>query len=320
MEKPLVPASWKTAVLLADFPGQSPGTPLLEVYGETLVERTFHKAREFFDKIFIVSGSLSQKSDIEHRVPDADVVLNTRNKGLLGDMLAGLNACSSEYAFVGTCNLPLLNTKVLLHMFSSAKGKQAVIPKYVSGKIEPLHAVYKTRPAITALQQAIFDDQMDPIHFIERMPLAYFLPVGELIGIDQKLETFFNVCSETDLEIVKDRFKKKVFKKRLTKATSICSGIKKEQETDSTAYYIVPGTEEEHQVTFNKRKNTWTCDCKYYTMKACFCSHILAAQKSRTAGQQDSGTETNPRPYVPTSLRPHVPPSPRPCAGGNQYA
>jgi molybdopterin-guanine dinucleotide biosynthesis protein A len=225
---------WKTAVLLTDFPGQAKGVPFLEIHGETLLERTYYKAREFFDKIFIVSNSLREKSDIERKVSDADVVLNLKNKGL--------------------------------------------IPKYANGNTEMLHAVYRTRPTIAALQNALFDEQKD---FLQNLSLVTYLPVGELTDFDKKLETFFNLKSESELSIVKSRFNKKVYKNRLKKADTLYKDIVKEKETAVTAYYCVPGTEEEHSVTFNKRKESWGCDCKYYTMKACYCSHILAAQKHR---------------------------------------
>jgi len=272
--------TWKTAVLLADFPGQAPGTPFLEVYGETLLERTFYKAKGFFDKIFIVASSLKQKSAIEKKV-DADVVLNLKNAGLLGDLLAGLKACTTAYAFVGTCNMVFLNKKTLGHLFSKKNTSQAIIPKYMNGNIEPLHALYKVRPAISALQDAIYDEKKDAVHFLQNLSQVHYLPVGEFSEFDPKLETFFKVRSENELSIVKDRFKNKVYKKRLKKADNLCSNIVKENETASTAYYKVPGTDEAHLVTFNKRKNAWVCDCKYYTMKACYCSHILAVQKCR---------------------------------------
>jgi hypothetical protein len=177
--------------------------------------------------------------------------------------------------------MPFLNKKVLSHIFSKAESSQAVIPKYVNGKLEPLHALYKTRPSIKALQDAIYDEKTQAWNFIQNIPQVNYLPVGELSDFDKKLETFFTVCSEPEMSLVKDRFKKKVYKKRLQKAEKLQSGIVKENETASTAYYKVPGTEEEHSVTFNKRKNSWGCDCKYYTMKACYCSHILAVQKLR---------------------------------------
>ncbi|MFH1450929.1 MAG: NTP transferase domain-containing protein, partial [archaeon] len=176
--------TWKTAVLLADFPGQNPDTLFLEIYGESILERTFHKAREFFDKIFIVAGSLKQKSVIERKISDADVVLNLKNKGLIGDILAGLKACTTEYAFVGTCNMPFLNKKVLAHIFSK-QDAQAVIPKYVNGEIEPLHALYKTRPTIKALQDALGDDKTDAIHFIRNISQVNYLPVGEFSEVDK---------------------------------------------------------------------------------------------------------------------------------------
>jgi molybdopterin-guanine dinucleotide biosynthesis protein A len=223
--------------------------------------------------------SLKEKSDLERKLSDADVILNMKNKGLLGDILAGLKACTTEYAFIGTCNMPFLNKKVLTHLFSQTNNAQAIIPKYVNGKIEPLHAVYKTRPCLQAVQNAVFDEKTDAIHFIQNISQVNYLPIGELIEHDKKLETFFKVQSEPELSLVKDRFKKKVYDKRLKKANKLCKSIVVENETANTTYYKVPGTEEDHSVTFNKRKNTWVCDCKYYTMKACYCSHILAVQK-----------------------------------------
>jgi hypothetical protein len=52
-------------------------------------------------------------------------------------------------------------------------------------------------------------------------------------------------------------------------------------ETANTIYYKVPGTEEDHEVTYHKRKNSWNCDCRHFSMKGTYCSHILAAQKKK---------------------------------------
>ena len=54
--------------------------------------------------------------------------------------------------------------------------------------------------------------------------------------------------------------------------------VKKEIETYRRVHFQVFGDTEIYSVTFDKTKNQWTCDCKYWVMRQKECSHISAAK------------------------------------------
>lgn len=54
--------------------------------------------------------------------------------------------------------------------------------------------------------------------------------------------------------------------------------VKKEIETGKRIHFKVFGETEEHSVIFDKEKNQFACDCKYFVLKQKECSHIYAAK------------------------------------------
>ncbi len=51
--------------------------------------------------------------------------------------------------------------------------------------------------------------------------------------------------------------------------------VKKDYETSRTIAFTV-GKDEKHSVMYNKTKHEWSCDCRWFSMKSTYCSHILA--------------------------------------------
>ena len=111
-----------------------------------------------------------------------------------------------------------------------------------------------------------------------------FLPVAEIIKLDPKLQTFFTVESEIDFQKAREKLSGKI-RTRIKKAEKIRVEILKERETESTIYFKAPGSEEEHNVIYNKRTKKWNCDCRHFVMRGTFCSHILAAQGVASSGK-----------------------------------
>ena len=251
---------------------------MLEIYGERLLEIVFYKLRGVFKKIFVVVDNYEQQAAVS-RLVDEDVVVDLyKGTSMLGGALTGFKSCKSQYAFLTKCSMPLLNKKVIAQIISK-EGYNAVVPQHPNGKTEPLHTLYKVKPAASAFQKAINDEQWDFRDALKYMDNLYFMPTDEFKENDPKLYSFFKVNSEVDYLLAQERLKKKEFKGRLKKAELLESRIVKEMETANTVYYKVPGTEEDHEVTYHKRKNTWKCDCRHFSMKCTYCSHILAAQK-----------------------------------------
>jgi len=54
--------------------------------------------------------------------------------------------------------------------------------------------------------------------------------------------------------------------------------VKKDIETDKRDHFTVMNGEEDHQVTFEKTKDSWSCDCRFYSLKLTDCSHIIACK------------------------------------------
>jgi len=53
--------------------------------------------------------------------------------------------------------------------------------------------------------------------------------------------------------------------------------VKKDFETEKRIHFTVISSEK-HFVIFDKIKNKWECDCKYFTLREKECSHIYACK------------------------------------------
>jgi hypothetical protein len=54
--------------------------------------------------------------------------------------------------------------------------------------------------------------------------------------------------------------------------------VKKEIESPNRVHFTVINNEEDKQVMYDKSKDNWSCDCRYYALKLKDCSHILACK------------------------------------------
>jgi len=66
--------------------------------------------------------------------------------------------------------------------------------------------------------------------------------------------------------------------------------IKKELETDRRVHFSVQGETEEHSVIYDKLKDDWVCDCRYWSLRQKTCSHIIAAQLKMKMEEKRSET------------------------------
>ncbi len=267
-----------SAILLTGLNQNEVDPGLRKVYGQTLAEVTFHKLKDSFQKIFFVVENFNHQRKYEKFFTE-DILISRYGKSPLTKALTGLKTCRTKYAFLTSVEMPLIEKKAVELLASYLeKGYDAVVPKHENGKIEPMHAFYKTAPSINAFQDSISDEIFKFENVLLNLNNVKYVPAESFKKFDPKLNTFTRVSSEVELDRAKSHMKKKVFKSRLDKADRLTSEIKM-LETETTVYFKVPGTDEEHEVSYNKRKDNWACDCKYFTMKASYCSHILAAQR-----------------------------------------
>ena len=274
----------KIAVLIAnsDFTSLQNDKNLLQIYGESILQITYYKLKPIFDKVLVIVNSFDQQS-IYSRQLGEDVLVNlNENKNELTAALTALNACKNipgaEFVFFAKTNMPLLVKKAIELILGKQTAEQsAIIPQHSNGTIESLHALYKIKPALQAFERAANDEKETVAEALNYLPKISFLPMSEIIKVDPQLQSFFEVESEIDYQRAKEKLSGKI-KTRIRKAEKIKTGIERERETETTIYLKVPGSEEEHEVLFNKRAKKWNCDCQHFVMKGTYCSHILAAQ------------------------------------------
>lgn len=275
----------KVAILIADsnFTSLQNDKNLLQIYGESILQITYHRIKALFDKILVIVNSFDQQNIYSRQLGDDIIVNLNENKNELTAALTALQACKNipdtEFAFLIRANMPLIEKKTIeLILSKKTENSNAIIPQHANGTIESLHALYKIKPVLRAFENAADDEKKEIAQALNYLTKISFVPVSEIIKVDPQLQSFFRVESEIDYQHVKEKLQGKVFKARIKKAEKIKIGIVKENETNNTIYFKVPGREDEHEVTFKKRAKKWNCDCQHFVMKGTFCSHILAAQ------------------------------------------
>jgi hypothetical protein len=71
-----------------------------------------------------------------------------------------------------------------------------------------------------------------------------------------------------------------ISKNTLQKGYQLFNGRKvvKEVETERRIHFKVIGDTDNYSVIFDKKNNSWDCDCKFNTLKSKECSHIRASR------------------------------------------
>ncbi len=141
-----------TGVILCGGQSKRMGRPkaFLPYAGKTLIESTMDLMSELFDEVLLVTNN---PEEFEHL--SANVVRDIIPKrGPLVGILSGLLVARNEHCFVAPCDMPFLNSDLLLSM--AARRNTADLLVYSSDKvIEPLLAIY-SKSCIESLEEVIF--------------------------------------------------------------------------------------------------------------------------------------------------------------------
>jgi len=169
----------------------------LELGGKLFLEKVLETAHSFSDEVILSVGSNDQIADMELDV-DKIAIDEVPDSGPLAGILAALKLCKYEYTAVAPCDSPLLRAEVIKFMSDKAQGYDAVVPQNKE-RIEPLHAVYKVAPMLSACQETFKEDRRDVRSAVKRLANVMYVPVEEFKTVDQTLLSFFNVNYPQDL-------------------------------------------------------------------------------------------------------------------------
>ncbi|MFU8844064.1 MAG: NTP transferase domain-containing protein [Bacteroidales bacterium] len=112
---------------------------LLPVDGQPLIAHIVDQLQGHFDEIIIGSNDPGKYKFLNLRIIQ-DI---EKDKGPLMGILSCLKASSSEVNFITACDIPVMNTKLILDMIQVAKDAEIVMPVSGDNNYEPLYALYK---------------------------------------------------------------------------------------------------------------------------------------------------------------------------------
>lgn len=193
----------KSAVILAGgfsrrF-GQDKG--LLPLANKPLIEHVLDAIDKIVDEKIVVVSSKTQAENYT-KVLDSKVkvVVDDDNvQSPLVGALKGFKEASNEYALLLPCDTPLLSKDVLSLLLDLCPNKNAVIPRWPNGYIEPLQAVYCTKPALEAAKKALSEGKLNMQSMVDKLRGVRYVSTLVLRQLDPELKSFFNVNTPMDL-------------------------------------------------------------------------------------------------------------------------
>jgi len=168
----------------------------------TILEHVIDALDGVVDEIIISVRDMQQQELLKDYTKGYDVVLDSyQDVGPLSGILEGVIAANGEYVFVAACDMPYINNDVVELLFESAEGHNAAIPIWDNENLEPMHAVYRTRPMAVETEKAIMRSEkfvLSPVFYMQ--DLVFVNVDDEIRQLDPDLKTFVNINTPDDVE------------------------------------------------------------------------------------------------------------------------
>jgi molybdopterin-guanine dinucleotide biosynthesis protein A len=168
---------------------------LMPFLGKPLIQRVMQRVETIAQELIIVTND-----------PDSLAFLNVDlvedsfpGKGAIGGLYTAMDKASCEYVAVVACDMPFVNSNILLAGYKLLKksGADVAIPKLDDGYFEPLHAVYRRNPCKAAILQSIEQNKQRLISWMSFVNVIEMDP--ELCGkLDPDGTAFININTRED--------------------------------------------------------------------------------------------------------------------------
>jgi molybdopterin-guanine dinucleotide biosynthesis protein A len=193
----------KSAVILAGgfssrF-GQDKG--LLQLANKPLIRHVLNAVNGIVDEKLVIVSSKDQAKAYS-RVTDscANVLVDIAEvHGVLAGALTGFEEAQGEYSLLLPCDTPLVSRDILLLLLELCINKNAAIPRWPNCYVEPLQAVYRTKPALEAARNALWEGKLNVQAMVDKLRDVRYVSTLVLEQLDPQLNTFFNINTPVDL-------------------------------------------------------------------------------------------------------------------------
>ena len=178
---------------------------LLLLNGKPMILWMIEAIQELSNNILVIVSTQSQKEKYLEIIKNhAEIVIDKRESirsSLLGAQAAFMHA-NGKYTILLPNDTPLLNRDALLLLIELSEDYDVVLPRWPSGFIEPLHAIYKTETARKRSKELIQKNQYKLDGLLQKVKVLY-INAEIFKQFDPQLNMFFNVNTPGDLKKLK---------------------------------------------------------------------------------------------------------------------
>lgn len=125
--------------------------------------------------------------------------------GPLEGLITALSAARGDYVLVSPCDTPFLRVDLCRSIVSLAKKRDGAVPR-IGGNFEPLHGVYRRIKCLAAFEEALEEGKRKPIDAYSMLDLE-FVDEDIVRVVDPRLESFWNLNSQRELELAEKRLR-----------------------------------------------------------------------------------------------------------------
>jgi molybdopterin-guanine dinucleotide biosynthesis protein A len=189
---------------------------LVPLADKPLIKHVLEAVNPIVDEIIVVVNSKAQVEEFSKILGNVKIVVdNLDMHGPLVGAATGFKTANGEYGLLLPCDTPLLSKEVLTLLLDLCVNRNAVIPRWPNGYIEPLQAVYRVKPALEAAEKALNEGKTDMRSMIERLRGVRYISTLVLQQFDPSLKFFINVNTPIDLKKAEQLLKH-------VKSTTLC--------------------------------------------------------------------------------------------------
>jgi molybdopterin-guanine dinucleotide biosynthesis protein A len=180
--------------------GQDKG--LFQVLQKPLISFVIEKVKPFVDELLLVTKRKSANA-YSSLFPSIRILIDEYDfRGALAGIVTGLNHAHGTYSYILPSDTPLLSAQILALLRDLSSDYDAVIPRWPSGYLEPLQAIYHTQITTRAALLSIQEESYRLRNMINRLEDVKYISTTTLTQYDPNLRTFFNINQVDDLQEV----------------------------------------------------------------------------------------------------------------------
>jgi len=173
------------------------------IFDKPLISYTIEKIKPLVNEVLIITNQ-DKVSRYSQYFPSIRILPDEYDfRAVLSGATTGFKHVRSDFSFLLPCDTPLISTKLLSLLKHLSQDYNAIVPRWPTGYIEPLQAIYRSKEAYKASLESIEEGQLKMRHMISKLPQVLYLSTLIIQEFDSNLQTFTNINTFEDYKQIK---------------------------------------------------------------------------------------------------------------------